>query len=420
MGSTDTKEKRLEKLRKKRIWPAIVMFIGVCLFCVIMAVAFVTFVTTYVVATKLGQMHEEAVRIGENMDRLLERGMYVQDAAVELKNYLSPDMDLYVFDADRKPLAFTGESRPEFSVTASISLGNDYYIIGDSDETSVHGDGEDILFSALMEVILKGAYGTADEDGDWLKEKIYSQEFWVQSPMRNQNYRLYSKQLLQIQRQDVFYITAFGIFALTILLLPIILLFINTIRAIVVQRKMTKLMYLDFVTGGWNWLYFQNTATRILTRHKNRRKAYAVVELHMEGYHNYCACYGVKAGEELLESMSGFLGARMERGELHARYEGSDYALLLCCKGGSEQEYRNEFQKRVRSLLAELTGLRPEQKLHFHAGISLISPNLSENGRFCTVRRNVDIGEIYNCANTARLETSCLQEQNFSFFELEM
>ena len=39
MGSTDTKEKRLEKLRKKRIWPAIVMFIGVCLFCVIMAVA---------------------------------------------------------------------------------------------------------------------------------------------------------------------------------------------------------------------------------------------------------------------------------------------------------------------------------------------------------------------------------------------
>ena len=423
MGSKDTKEKRVEKFRKKRFWPAIVVFMGVTVFCVCMVAIVVAFFTTYVGATKIERMHEEAVDAGESFDNLMENGMSAREAGEELEMLLTKDTDLYLLDSGRNVILSTGTSRPRFDLSVDFSLGGDEVVIVDSEESNLAAYNNESLMDIIMDLVFKGVYGKSEldrRDTAWLRETIFEQEFWLQSPVKHPNYFLYTRQKLQIQRQDIFYISTLGVFALFAFLVPGAFLFINTIRAIVVQRRMTNLMYLDIVTGGRNWLYFQNAAGKIVTRLKNRKKTYALVELHMERYHNYCACYGVNVGEELLESMDGFLEARTEKGELHARYEGSDFALLLSCKGENEQECRNEFQRRVCSLLAELTGLRPEQKLHFHAGIFLIRPNMTESGRHYADRKNVDISEMYSCANTARLETSCMMEQRFAFFEPEM
>ena len=423
MRNKGTKEKRVEKFRKKRFWPAIVVFIGVTFFSVSMVMAFVAFFTTYVGATKISRMHEEAVYAGASFDRLMESGMTAKEAGEELQVLLNGDTELYLLDSGRNMIMSTGTSRPRFDVSVDFSLGGNEVVLVDSVEESLAAYNDESLMNIIMDLAFKGVYGKSEfsrRDAGWLQEGIFEQKFWMQSPIKQPNYFLYTRQELKIQRQDIFYIGMLGTFALFAFLVPSAFLFINTIRAIVVQRRMANLMYLDIVTGGRNWIYFQDMAGKIVTRHRNRRKTYAVVELHMERYHNYCACYGVSAGEELLESMDGFLEARTDKGELHARYEGADFALLFCCKGESEQECREKILRRVRSLLAELTGLRPEQKLHFHAGICLICPNLTESGRHYADRKNVDIREMYSCANTARLETNCMLEQRFAFFEPKM
>ena len=110
----------------------------------------------------------------------------------------------------------------------------------------------------------------------------------------------------------------------------------------------------------------------------------------------------------------------MNRGEVHARQEGADFGLLLCCDGQNEQEYRDYCQKRVRSLLAELTGLRPGQKLHFHAGICIIYPSIAENGRYYVTRKNINVSQVYSYANTARIGTDCREEQRIAFFNQRM
>lgn len=420
MGST--KEKKMEQFRKKKIWPSIVMFIVVSILCTCMVTMFVMFFTTYIVMTKVEQMYQKSVLAGESFDRLMEEGMTVEQAAQELGNFLPQRSGIYITDENQNVIISTGVSQPDFDFVGTICLSENMTVIGDS-EQDYSQENMDSLLIVPMEKVFVETFEQGEEyetEEEWQNEAIIDQKFWLQTPLVHQEYQFYVKHTLQIQRQDVFYMCTFGVLAVFMLLIPIIFLFIHTIRAIIMQQKMTKLLYLDMVTGGWNWLYFQNYAKRILSKHRNNKKAYAIVELHLERYHNYCACYGVKAGEELLESMSAFLKARTMKGEIYARYEGADFGLLLCYKGQNEQEYQMYFQKRLRSLLAELAGLRPEQKLHFHVGIYIVYPRMANFGRRYMDRKDIDINQIYNCANTARRETGCQEEQRISFFDQKM
>ena len=225
---------------------------------------------------------------------------------------------------------------------------------------------------------------------------------------------------MQRQMQNIVDVYVLGFVAAALLFIPVTLLFVNAIRSAVMQRKMTQLIYLDSITEGRNWLHFQTYAHRILTRFRNGKKAFAMVNLHLERYDNYRACYGVKAGEELLSAMSGFLNARVGKNEAFARYEGADFGLLLCCAGDNEQEFQERCRKRVRSLLAELTGLRPNRKIQFHAGINMIPPYIAEDGKWYHVRKDVDIDELYTYANAARLASSGAAEQRITFFDHDM
>ena len=412
-------KKKFEKLEKKRIWPSIVIFIAVTFFCMIMVGMFVSFFMTYVVTTKMESMYDKSLAFGENMDRLIDSGKTVPQAVEVLKDIMPQSSGIYITDENQNPIIMTGTSRPNLDVAENISLSEEVVVVGDSEENYRMEDVEDSLLNIPLREVFEGAFGRTknEHDSERMHEIVLDKRFWLKMPLRHREYQFYIKHTMQIQRQDVLYMCSFSVLVVFMLLIPIIFLFISTIRAIVLQRKMTRKLYTDMITGGMNWGYFRNYATKILTRHRNRKKAYAVVYLRLDRYQNYCACYGAKKGEEVLESMDGFLMARMTREEIHARFEGADFALLLCCKGENEQEYRDYCQKRMCSLLAELTGLRPEQKLHFSAGVYLDCPKLSgKRGRYVD-RKKIDISQLYNYANIARNGIKRQEKQNILFFD---
>ena len=422
---SSVKTKRLGKMSRKRIWPSIIMFV---IFVAASVGAFAVFMYMFaicIMGTKIVANYEDSLQVNRILNALMDGGDTITEAAEEMHRDILASKDICILDPDRNIVFITGDSEPNFNMTLRFNVGPEFTAVADSESSFTPHEVGTILslppeeiFGSVLNPVERGT--SRDQ---WMDETIVRQDYWLRSTLKNNTnipYVLYVKCSLQVQRQDIFYVYFFGSAVMAFLLIPVILLFINTIRFAVMQRRMTGLIYLDTVTGGRNWLYFQNYANRILTRLWNNKKAFAVVNLHLERYNNYRACYGVKAGEELLAAMSGFLSARVWKNESFARYEGADFGLLMRCEGTDEQEYEENCRKRVRSLLAELTGLRPEQKIHFHAGITMIPPYIDKEGKWYHTRKDVNIDELYTYANAARLESNGVEEQRIAFFDQDM
>ena len=418
-------EKRLGKLNRKRIWPSILMFVLFVVACVA-AFAFLMYLFAMcIMGTKIVGHYEEAQRVSGILNALMDGGDTITEAVDEMYGYILNDKDICILDPDRNIVFISGDSEPNFKMTLKFNVGREFTAVADSESSFTPDEVGTILalpaeeiFGSILNPLEQGA--TREQ---WFYETIIRQDYWLRSTLKNNSYMpyiLYVKCSLQVQRQEIFYVYFFAFAVIALLLIPVILLFVNTIRSVVVQRRMTQLIYLDTVTEGRNWLHFQNYAQRILTRLWNNKKCFAMVNLHLERYNNYRACYGVQAGEELLASMSGFLSARVGTNEAYARYEGADFGLLIQCMGEDEQECQKNCTKRVRSLLAELTGLRPDQKIHFHAGINIIPPYIAKDGKWYHRRKDVNIDELYTYANAARLESDAMDEQRITFFDHDM
>lgn len=418
------KDKKYAKLGRRRIWPSILVFVLFLLVCVAAFSFLVYLCAMCIMGTKIAGHYEEAMQVGIVFDELMADGRSAEEAADDIQQYVVGKKDICITDRDGRIVLVTGDSEPNFDLLLQFdTVGQHFGAVADSKSGLVSGEAFGDMLRMPARDIFDGAFAFDDQGktrAQWMDETIIRQDYWMQAPLKNSGYSLYVKCNLQAQRQDIAYVYILGFAAIVILLIPVVLLFVNTLRSIVMQRRMAQLIYLDTVTDGRNWLYFRNTARRILTRLRNSRKAFAMVDLHVERYNNYRACYGVAAGEELLQAMSGFLSARVGRNEAFARNEGADFGLLMLCAGDNEEEYREYCIKRVRSLIAELTGLRPEQKIRFHAGINMIPPYIAEDGKWYHVRKNVDVDELYTYANAARHESNENQEQRIAFFDQNM
>lgn len=418
------KEKTLKKLKRKSFWPSILLFLAFLVVSTTVIFAGVDLFATYMIGSKLSAMYEQAMDTGIMMERVVQSGNKIIYAINYVGHYSREPREIYVVDADGNRVASTGSSEPLFDESFVWTLGEQCTIIKDSEWDYGQEALDDIedIFNFHVPELADRAFDrkSLGRGGDvmrnrWMQEAIVEQQFWMYVPVNLYGSKLYIKCTLQLFRQDVVYILALGAVALILLLVPLIFLFINTILNIRMQRRVTKLLYMDAVTGGHNWMYFQTYAGKMLGSVWNSRKTYAMVNLHMERYTNYLSCYGSKQGEELLECMDGFLRARMKRKEIFGHNNRADFGLILRCEGANEEQCRDYCYLRLRSLLAELAGLQPERKLHFHAGVCMIPPVEAESGKRFIRRKGVDIDQLFSFANTAQTTSHNDAEQIFFF-----
>lgn len=424
--SSKIKEKTLKKLKRKSFWPSIVLFLAFLFVSVMIVFAGINLFATYIIGSKMMELYNQAMDTGVMVERFVQEGDSIPYAVANATRLSRNPSNVYLTDAEGRRVASTGGTAPVFSEQVEWSMGEEYTIYKDSKwdyGTEAMDDIEDIFEFHVPELANRVFDSTSMEPADgpginrWMEESIIEQQFWIDVPVHLENRNLYIKCNLQIQRQDVIYIMGLGAVALILLFIPLIFLFINTILNIRMQRRVTKVLYMDPVTGGRNWLYFQGQAAKMLGSAWNSRKTYAMVNLHMERYTNYLSCYGSQQGEELLECMDGFLRARMKRKEVFGHYNGADFGLILRCEGANEEECEHYCYLRLRSLLAELAGLQPERKLHFHAGVCMIPPMEAERGNYFVRRTNLDIDQLFSFAHTAQQPSHNDAEQIFFFSE---
>ena len=149
-----------------------------------------------------------------------------------------------------------------------------------------------------------------------------------------------------------------GLLIVLEIIICLILNLISIMSLVGEKRRLTHLITTDSVTGGLNRYYFINRAPRLI---KRQRKNYAVVQIRLEKYTNLCTAYGVKNGENILESIDQKLKHTLRKKEIATHLADADFALLL------HYDDRDELYERVFKILEQISDSK--SKLNFSAGI---------------------------------------------------
>ena len=225
------------------------------------------------------------------------------------------------------------------------------------------------------------------------------------------------KALVRLNEQDIIIFVVIMAIILVVILVVIISIFTRTISNIHRQKKVTNYFFTDTVTGGRNWMWFLIRGEQLLTKRSSIKKSFAIVNLEMMNYQNYCLCHSVPEGEKLLGKVHEEIFKAVGKKEICAHGGGSNFGMIL------EYTGREEIKQRLEELIGSLQTIDSGHKFNFRAGVNILETRTDESGK--AIRRKDIIVEdeyINACAATASLsgnDESCVAFFNDKLIEEE-
>lgn len=250
-----------------------------------------------------------------------------------------------------------------------------------------------------------------------LEKEIYTLCYWVKSVGETKE-TIYVKNELSLYWKDCLEICVFAGILGVIFVISCIGSFIRTISDIISQRYYIKLLLSDPVTGGSNSFAFESVAFKNLTSVFNRMKGYAIIDLSLDKYQNYCTLYGVDSGERLLIGIEKSISKYLSRGEMVSRVSGADFLVLLRTSKNVPDEdalvsKAREIIDYIPNIVAGIyngaNGLSGLDNLHFKSGLYYISPAVDEETR---KRRNKNTLNVKNLCIKAGIAKSSITEDS--------
>lgn len=405
-----SKDKRIKKLKRKRIWPSILgLFLIASVFFVFMLIVLVTSVVD-VVDDKITSSYEASSHIVrrhvepnvENLEQSYE-GILTDIALNDEVEAVS------IVRAGEEEWSSNGRY-PDQSVRLTyMELFNeengyvDYDIIIEEDEQNVvvkQGDEYSVNKGFLKKIDIKTILSQLDKTNEEKYVPLAALKLWYVFPVEDMEINVLNH--IAVYSYDVVLLIFVALMFAALLVIFIIYYIFTIIGLIASQSRVTKVLYTDIVTGGENWLSFVRKGGRLIKRNYGNRNFYAVIHFRMEKYRSFCTCFGVKDGEELLERFYNVLKKQVRRKEAMAHYEQADFALLL------KYDEVEELKSRIENIEKLLNNITPNIKLYFSSGVCLV-----EN-------RSQDIEELFNNAMAATALLDEDAEIRIAFFDIEM
>lgn len=391
------KSKRL-KIRKKRIWTAVLMFL---LMTAMLAAAMLITVSSFI-----------SYIVDNKVNEQLEMMQIMQSDYVENRSTGFADkygIDCFITNTEGEEIFVYGRNTCDMSAPAALETAamyrNEYTIYPDKDSNVLTPDGEGSLtfeigkFLKEAEKYLKAnesvslfttGYGSDDESVDpYIRLPV-----WISTELFGGG-KLFVKSMVTV---NINYLMAFlrivAIVAI-IYLVIFVLMIINVISNISVRNKLMKQFLRDVVTGGNNRVFYFSKGEPTVRKRFNAKKTYAVLSIQFVKYLNFCICHSIDEGDKMLCAVYDVLRSQLSRREIAAHFDSAEFAALLEITG--EQELRERTEK----LLALLETINPDHKLSFHIGSFIIGVVTDDNGKPVR-RKTLDLEECYNNARTAR------------------
>lgn len=405
------KTKKINRLRKKRVWPSIVLFLVLCGVCLLVVALYLGFFMGYMVDTKTSQALEEANRLAGETVHSMEAGDTPETALEKAAEQSWFEGGICILEEDR---VIAGDRSVERALHDFTGQDNNVMVY----DLEMEAEEEDRAYiiseqPSFTEAVWKMREGQTPGE-DWLVEEIMRMDYWAMAPLDGTDYSLVMQGELVFQRKEVVYIYTLGVLSIGVLVIPMILLLINIVSVFWSQRRMTKLFYTDMATGGNNWRYVSDHGEKELRKHRNARWGYALLDIQLNKYRSYCACHGVKEGEELLEEIGRILKESLGRHEYCGHYAQANFAVLMRCS--TEEQCRD----RAQELLQRLSSLHSGHRLRYHVGVAYIEPSRKAGKAGVVSRRSIDMDNVYNCAAVARSSLAGQEENSVAFFDQEM
>ncbi len=404
-----SKDKRIKKLKRKRIWPSILgLFVITTLFTMFMAMILMTSVTEVVRNKFVSSFEISNQLVRRNVDANVNDLEQAYNGILTDVNMMDGIDAVSIMSSEEKIWSSCGV----YPEGVRLSYGQlfmpdmsyaDYDMIVEEDEQNViikSGDTYEINENIFQMLDYKYVLSQLGEDNIKEWEPLVSMKIWLVFPA--ENLEVFVLNDIHVYLYDVMLLISIALL-FAILLIVFIIYYISTLIGVIAnQSRVTKVLYTDMVTGGDNWLAFVRKGSRLIKRNYGNRNRYAVIHLRMEKYRSFCTCFGVREGEELLERFYKILKKQIKRKEAMAHYEQADFALLL------RYEDEENLKLRIEKIEQALNNITPNIKLYFSAGICFVE------------KRNQDIEELYNNAMSATGVLDDDVEYRVAFFDIEM
>ena len=407
------KKKKYQRLRKNKIGLTLIICVFIALVSDFLITLFSSMLISYIVDSKFTEEYKAVSYMSKMYDAASDEGVY---------SLLNKEGRTYcISDMHGKTIYKNGENTignsngkvtlPRInSDSDSTRLNQEITIYVDkTTEDFVYIDEEGEIKIDFL-AIVKLLNNLSDNTNISVNRGESSVELpvWIAIDVKNGTQVFYGKANLKIYFSDAMYIFIFFLAGIGLVSIIVLALLINLISSVISQKKINKVFYTDPVTGGNNWMWFATRAQGLL---KGKKKMnFAVLDVVLVKYRNYCICHSVTEGEQLLVKVDGILNEMIKRKpEAAGHYASANFALMF------KYNTREELEARIKELLEKLEKIDTQHRLTFHIGVYPMEV-IKQNGKI-VARKDIDIDREYNNACTARDTLSDCDDSGIAFYD---
>ena len=400
---SDSKDKRIKKLKNKSIWPSILgLFFIIIIFAILLIVQLGTNVMD-IIRKKIidpSSQSETVAVLFEEYDE--EHSEEIEDSVTKYTEIVADIEAVWVTDLKDNKVWANTKIEPDIEAVGELQVNENETIsliferelakgLKFENETFIISD--DFIKEFDTENIWESIYDFGHQ------EEIIKFRVWYLHKVGN--YKVYVLQNVKLYANDFFILLASAILFVVMIAVFMLYYLSSFISVIISMRKTNKVIYTDIITGGNNWLYFVKKGNKLLKK-KAASNGYAVIHIKMRKYRSFCTCFGVKEGELLIEKLYGVLKKKVRRNELMAYKENASFGLWVA--------YENDTQlcRRIEAITVALDDVLPKMKLYFAVGIYKVQ------------KKDRDIEQLYNNALLACDMLGEEAENKIVFFDVEM
>lgn len=390
-----SKEKKINKLKNRAIWPFVVAIVMVVVLFLALSAALIAIAYSSIFSSKIQNLYDTAQEVAQNYEENGENKENFEKICNNMVTYTPNLLNVCVVDQNNQLLWNYADSIPDFD-----AMSRNFSVKAAIDQ-SAEGNGTEMEF-LFNEDENENDLIQDSQDDSGAGKVFLSAKLWGILPVMNGTEKICVQQSLVVYHHEVLMIVAaLGIFAV-LAILVLAWNIVSLVRMVRLRKREKDLLYIDVSTGGNNLQYFYDKAEALLKANQRTNFHYALLSIRMEKYHNFCSCYGIKEAEELMENLDEKLQENLQSKELVSHAAKADFAALL--KYGE----KDNLFFRLDHLLDDLKKVRENQKLNFGIGI------------YWVPEKYEDIATMYNYAELAQETIPEDLEDHIKCFEEEM
>ena len=396
-------KKKALKLRKPHVVGAIIFYFLMFVFAsLVLSLAMAVFTTHYLLsrayseidyARTMAKIYDSSVIDGKVFDHELigqAIGVYkIVDKEGEVK-YINGEDTL---DMTKSSSVYTFDGIPYgqyIRIYSDSSTGYLPPVMGDDRSVDINYDENDIdmFFSTI------GRHDDLDLS------------FWVGIGELSDGSTFFYRAEMMITPLDYTFTIVFAAVIAIVIFVLFLIIIVNSITHLVSQRRMTKLLFMDYVSDNHNWMWFLIKGEEKLRKFRYRKSNFAVVNLVFVKFRNYVLCHSVEEGEEMLAKVYKVITENIDKKDMCARTS-SSFPMLV------RYTDENDLKMRIHSIIGKLEKVDSDHRFNFQAGIDFI-PATPER------RKDPQLEMYYNNACAARISISDSGESGIAVFDRKL